>query len=107
MGIIWCSLPDRLSFSVLHVGSSSLFPSESLWNYGPHRELVALRGREAATCGQISVHRVGLEPMIPVFEREKTFHALDHEATLIRSNEYSIWPFFLQCSKERSLLQFR
>jgi hypothetical protein len=69
--------------------------------------LVALRGREAATCGKTSVPRVGLEPMIPVFEREETSHALDLEATLIRSNEYSIWPFFLQFSKERSLLHFR
>jgi hypothetical protein len=27
--------------------------------------------------------RVGLEPMIPVFERTKTVHALDRAATLI------------------------
>jgi hypothetical protein len=27
--------------------------------------------------------RVGFEPTIPVFEREKTVHALDHAATVI------------------------
>jgi hypothetical protein len=27
--------------------------------------------------------RVGFEPKIPAFERTKTFHALDHTATLI------------------------
>jgi hypothetical protein len=30
-----------------------------------------------------SMHQVGFEPMIPVFERAKTFHALDCAATVI------------------------
>jgi hypothetical protein len=29
--------------------------------------------------------RVGFEPMISVFEREKTVHALDHAATEIKT----------------------
>jgi hypothetical protein len=29
------------------------------------------------------MHRVGLEPTIPVFERAKTVHALDRAATVI------------------------
>jgi hypothetical protein len=29
---------------------------------------------------------VGFEPMIPVFERAKTFHALDRAATVIGKN---------------------
>jgi hypothetical protein len=32
---------------------------------------------------QISTPRVGFEPMVPVFEREKTVHALDRESTMI------------------------
>jgi hypothetical protein len=32
---------------------------------------------------QISVTRVGIEPTIPVFERAKTFNALDRAATAI------------------------
>jgi hypothetical protein len=32
---------------------------------------------------QTSMTRVGFEPMIPVFERVKTFHALDRAATVI------------------------
>jgi hypothetical protein len=33
---------------------------------------------------QTSMHRVGLEPMIPVFQRAKTVHALDRAATVIQ-----------------------
>jgi hypothetical protein len=33
--------------------------------------------------GQTSMPRVGFEPTIPVFEREKIFHALDRAATVI------------------------
>jgi hypothetical protein len=29
------------------------------------------------------MHRVGFEPKIPVLERAKTVHALDHAATVI------------------------
>jgi hypothetical protein len=32
---------------------------------------------------QIFMHKVGFEPMIPVFERARIFHALDLEANLI------------------------
>jgi hypothetical protein len=32
---------------------------------------------------ETSMPPVGLEPMIPVFEWAKTFHALDHVATVI------------------------
>jgi hypothetical protein len=32
---------------------------------------------------QTSITRVGFEPTIPVFERAKTFHALDPAATVI------------------------
>jgi hypothetical protein len=31
--------------------------------------------------------RVGFESTIPVFEREKTFHALDRAATVISTSE--------------------
>jgi hypothetical protein len=34
--------------------------------------------------------QVGLEPKIPVFEREKAFHALDHVATVI-----GIWALYI------------
>jgi hypothetical protein len=43
-------------------------------------------------------HPVGLEPTIPVFERAKTVHALDREATVIGSSKPSgsikYWEFF-------------
>jgi hypothetical protein len=34
-------------------------------------------------CGQTSMPRVGSEPTIPVFDRAKTFDALDSVATVI------------------------
>jgi hypothetical protein len=34
-------------------------------------------------CGQTFMPRVGFESMIPVFERAKTFHALDRAANVI------------------------
>jgi hypothetical protein len=34
-------------------------------------------------CTQTSTPRVGFEPMIPMFEREKTVHGLDGPATVI------------------------
>jgi hypothetical protein len=34
--------------------------------------------------------RVGFEPTIPVFEREKTVHALDRAVTVIGNNAVSI-----------------
>jgi hypothetical protein len=34
-------------------------------------------------CTQIFMPRVGFEPMTPVFQRAKTFHALDREVTAI------------------------
>jgi hypothetical protein len=37
-------------------------------------------------CRQTSRPRVGFEPAIPVFEWEKTFHALDRAATVIGHN---------------------
>jgi hypothetical protein len=36
-------------------------------------------------CKQTSMPRVGFESMIPVFQREKTVHALDHAAIVIDS----------------------
>jgi hypothetical protein len=39
--------------------------------------------------------RVGFEPTIPVFERAKTVHALDHAATVIGKGS-SIAPKLLQ-----------
>jgi hypothetical protein len=36
---------------------------------------------------QISMPRVGLEPMNPAFERAKTVHASDHAATMIGDSE--------------------
>jgi hypothetical protein len=38
---------------------------------------------------QISMPRVGFEPMIPVFERARTVHALDGAATLIGNYPYT------------------
>jgi hypothetical protein len=35
---------------------------------------------------QISMPRVGFEPMIPAFEQVKTVHALDRAATVIGSD---------------------
>jgi hypothetical protein len=32
---------------------------------------------------------VGFEPTIPVFEREKTFHALDRAATVMGKHPYN------------------
>jgi hypothetical protein len=34
-------------------------------------------------CTKTSVPQVGFEPIFPVFEREKTVHALDHAATVV------------------------
>jgi hypothetical protein len=34
--------------------------------------------------------RVGFEPTIPVFEREKKVHALDRAATVVGTNIYSM-----------------
>jgi hypothetical protein len=34
-------------------------------------------------CTQTSVTQVGLEPTIPVFQRQKTVHALDRAASVI------------------------
>jgi hypothetical protein len=39
--------------------------------------------RTQSTHKQTSIPRVGFEPMIPVFEREKAVHALDRAATVI------------------------
>jgi hypothetical protein len=38
---------------------------------------------------ETSMPRVGFEPMILVFEREKTIHALDRMATVIGSSMYT------------------
>jgi hypothetical protein len=40
--------------------------------------------------------RVGLEPMIPVFERAKTVHALDRAATVI-GHVYYLLEMLKQC----------
>jgi hypothetical protein len=40
-------------------------------------------------CRQITMPRVGFEPMILAFERTKTFHALDHAANVIGLRGYS------------------
>jgi hypothetical protein len=40
---------------------------------------------------EISMPRVGFEPMIPAFEREKTVHALDCAATLIGFSKRALW----------------
>jgi hypothetical protein len=32
--------------------------------------------------------RLGFEPTIPVFERAKTFHALDHAATVMADKKF-------------------
>jgi hypothetical protein len=39
-----------------------------------------------STCTQTSMPLVGFEPTIPVFERAKTVHALDHAATVVSSH---------------------
>jgi hypothetical protein len=77
---------------------SGLFPSELIWCYGSYSQLVGLLGRVLSlvirtlptqdntnTEGTKTdiMPRVGFEPMIPVFERTKTFHALDRGATVI------------------------
>jgi hypothetical protein len=43
--------------------------------------------RHRTTQTQKSMPRVGSEPTIPVFQRAKTVHALDHTATLIGTRE--------------------
>jgi hypothetical protein len=46
--------------------------------------------RKAANCTQTSIPQVVFEPMIPVFEREKTVHVLDRAATVIGLNEVCV-----------------
>jgi hypothetical protein len=40
---------------------------------------------------QTSMPRVEFEPMIPVFERAKIFHALDRSVTVIGNSSSSGW----------------
>jgi hypothetical protein len=37
--------------------------------------------------------RVGFEPMIPLFELSKTFHALDREATVVGNYSFRLYYF--------------
>jgi hypothetical protein len=46
--------------------------------------------REQNKRTQASMHRVGFEPTIPVFERAKTIHALDSAASMIGVSKASI-----------------
>jgi hypothetical protein len=46
---------------------------------------------------QTSMPRVGFEPTIPVFERPKTFHALNGEATMIGNENLKFKMLFI-CS---------
>jgi hypothetical protein len=39
------------------------------------------------------MHRVGLEPMIPMLERAKTVHALDRATTVIGKSEIILFLF--------------
>jgi hypothetical protein len=55
--------------SVGHLGRES----------GPSQGPLPIHGSNAQT----PMHRVEFEPTIPVFERAKTVHALDHAATVI------------------------
>jgi hypothetical protein len=49
------------------------------WNGG----ISPSQGRYLHTDTQTSIPRVGFQPMIPVFERAKTVHALVHAVTVI------------------------
>jgi hypothetical protein len=53
---------------------------------------------------QTSMPRVGFEPATPVFERAKTFHALDRAATVIgevvsiaERKDYKVYKTIIQC----------
>jgi hypothetical protein len=68
--------------------------SEWIWNYGSHKQSVGLLGwvispvarplpaQESINTKEMwtTTPRVGFEPKIPVFERAKTFRALNHAA---------------------------
>jgi hypothetical protein len=51
---------------------------------------------------QTSMHRVGFEPTIPVFERAKIVHALDRATTVLDTIQYK----YRQCPKITILIQF-
>lgn len=100
------------SFSYLEgLGLVAYFPPELFSNHGSHRHLIGLLGRGISPAvwqlpkqdngntegGQISMHRVGSEHTIPLFERTKTFHNSDRAAPVIRV-------FTINSSKIRFLL---
>jgi hypothetical protein len=47
------------------------------------RPLPTHRTAQTQNRTQISMHRVGLEPTTPVFERAETVHAVDRAATMV------------------------
>jgi hypothetical protein len=54
------------------------------WKANGPRSLPAHRTTQTQnTRTQTSIHRVGFEPTIPLFDRAKTVHALDRAATVI------------------------
>jgi hypothetical protein len=51
---------------------------------------------------QTAIPSVGFDPTIPMFERAKTVHALDHAAAVIRKRRVSSWESPLKdCGKPR------
>jgi hypothetical protein len=97
------------------LGPPAGFPSELIWNYGSDRHSVGLLGRAISPSqgrylhrttptqkkrGQTSMARVGFEPAIPMFEREKTFRALDRGVTVIGTSD--VFVTNLGCRRERT-----
>jgi hypothetical protein len=80
-------------FSTFRIRSSGLFPSELIWYYGYYRQAVALLGRVSSPIARplptqdntnteemrTDIHASSrIRTHDPVFERVKTFDALDH-----------------------------
>jgi hypothetical protein len=86
------------------LGPLACLPSESIWKYGYYRQSVEILGLVISSSqgrylhrtiqtqdkrGETSMPRMGFDSSIPVFERAKTFHALNLVATVVYIlNEY-------------------
>jgi len=115
---IWnCYQPSNaVIFIILHGTSHSrpvpvqnFWTYESIWTCGripwkgdqPDARHLPTQGNTEKR-GHTSMPQAGFKHAIPVFERSKTVHALDHAATGTGSNAVSQWQFF-----QRFFLQFR
>jgi hypothetical protein len=95
-------LPPSHSSSIFRMRPSGLFHitiNLEIWSYWQsvgllRRGIRPSQGRylyKQTKSEQPSIPRMGFEPMIPVFEREKTFHALDRAAPVIYNHLPNIY----------------